>query len=79
MPVETLKEIKDPRTQLEVADARTRLRHDLRNGALQLLTVLAVVAGAGLGFQQLAEDRDQASQDRESPARVRLASGSPGP
>jgi hypothetical protein len=27
--------------------------------------VLAVLVGAGLGFQQLAEDRDQASQDRD--------------
>lgn len=48
-----------------MADARTRLRHDLRNGPLQLLTVLAVLVGAGLGFQQLAEDRDQARQDRQ--------------
>ena len=48
-----------------MADARTRLRHDLRNGPLQLLTVLAVLVGAGVGFQQLAEDRDQASQDRQ--------------
>jgi Pentapeptide repeats (8 copies) len=65
VPAETLNEITDPRIRLEVADARTRLRHDLRNGALQLLTVLAVLVGAGLGFQQLAEDRNQASQDRE--------------
>jgi uncharacterized protein YjbI with pentapeptide repeats len=65
VPTETLNEISDPRGRLEVADARTRLRHDLRNGALQLLTVLAVLVGAGLGFQQLAEDRDQASQDRQ--------------
>jgi Pentapeptide repeats (8 copies) len=65
VPAETLNEITDPRVRMEVADARTRLRHDLRNGALQLLTVLAVLVGAGLGFQQLAEDRDQASQDRD--------------
>jgi hypothetical protein len=50
---------------LEVTDARTRLHHDLRNGALQLLTVLAVLIGAGVGFQQLAEDRDRAIQDRQ--------------
>jgi Pentapeptide repeats (8 copies) len=65
VPTETLNEITDPKVRLEVTDARTRLRHDLRNGALQLLTVLAVLVGAGLGFQQLAEDRDQASQDRD--------------
>jgi uncharacterized protein YjbI with pentapeptide repeats len=65
VPTETLNEITDPRGRLEVTDARTRLRHDLRNGALQLLTVLAVLVGAGLGFQQLAEDRDQARQDRQ--------------
>jgi Pentapeptide repeats (8 copies) len=65
VPVETLNEITDPRARLEVTDARTRLHHDLRNSALQLLTVLAVLAGAGLGFQQLAEDRSQASQDRD--------------
>ena len=65
VPTETLAEITDPRARLEVTDARIRLHHDLRNGALQLLTVLAVLAGAGLGFQQLAEDRDQASQDRD--------------
>jgi hypothetical protein len=65
VPTETLNEITDPRARLEMSDARTRLRHDLRNGPLQLLTVLAVLVGAGLGFQQLAEDRDQASQDRQ--------------
>ena len=50
-------------------DARTRLRNDLRSGPLQLLTalltVLAVLVGAWLGFQQLTEDRDQAIQDRQ--------------
>ena len=46
VPTETLNEITDPRARLEVTDARTRLRHDLRTGALQLLTVLAVLAGA---------------------------------
>jgi hypothetical protein len=65
VPTETLNEITDPRARLEVTDARTRLHHDLRNGALQLLTVLTVLVGAGLGFQQLAEDRDQARQDRQ--------------
>jgi uncharacterized protein YjbI with pentapeptide repeats len=54
-----------PRAWLEATDARTRLRHDLRNGALQLLTVVAVLAGAGLGFWQLAEDRDKALKDRQ--------------
>jgi hypothetical protein len=65
VPTEILARITDPQARLEVTDARTRLHHDLRNGALQLLAVLAVLIGAGLGFQQLAEDRDQASQDRD--------------
>jgi hypothetical protein len=59
-----LARLPDAKARLEAIDARTRLHHDLRNGALQLLTVLAVLVGAGLGFQQLAEDRDQASEDR---------------
>jgi hypothetical protein len=60
-----LAELPDAKARLEATDARTRLHHDLRNGALQLLTVLAVLVGAGLGFRQLAEDRDQASQDHD--------------
>jgi Pentapeptide repeats (8 copies) len=51
--------------RLEAIDARTRLHHDLRNGPLQRLTVLAALAVAVVGFQQLAEDRHQASQDRQ--------------
>jgi hypothetical protein len=54
-----------PALRLDAIDARTRLRHDLRNGPLQWLTVVAVLIGAWLGFQQLAEDRDQARQDRQ--------------
>jgi hypothetical protein len=50
---------------VEVTDARTRLKHDLRIGALQWLTVLAALAVAVAGFQQLAEDRDKARQDRQ--------------
>jgi hypothetical protein len=65
LPIETLDEITDAKARLEATDARTRLRHDLRNGALQLLTVLAVLVGAGLGFQQLTEDREQATATRE--------------
>jgi hypothetical protein len=57
--------VRDAKARLEAIDARTRLHHDLRNGALQLLTVLAVLVGAGVAFQQLAEDRDQASKDRD--------------
>jgi hypothetical protein len=64
VPTETLDEIKDAKARLEVTDARTRLHHDLRNGPFQWLTVVAVLIGAWLGFQQLAEDRDQASKDR---------------
>jgi uncharacterized protein YjbI with pentapeptide repeats len=72
IPREELAQIEDPKARLEAADARLRLRSDLRNGALQLLAVLAVLAGAvlgfrqlTLGFQQLGEDRANASADRE--------------
>jgi uncharacterized protein YjbI with pentapeptide repeats len=57
-----LARLPDAKARLEAIDARTRLHHDLRNGVLQLLTVLAVLAGALVGFQQLTEDRDQARQ-----------------
>jgi uncharacterized protein YjbI with pentapeptide repeats len=65
VPEAQLAQIAEPKERLEAADARLRLRHDLRNGMLQLLTVIAVLAGAGLGFQQLAEDRSNAAADRE--------------
>jgi uncharacterized protein YjbI with pentapeptide repeats len=55
----------DTKARLEATDARIRLQHDLGNGPLQWLTVLAALAVAVAGFQQLAEDRDQASQDRQ--------------
>jgi hypothetical protein len=69
VPTETLVEITDPKAWLEVTDARTRLHHDVSHGAWQLLTVpltgLAVLITAWVGFQQLTEARDQASQDRD--------------
>jgi Pentapeptide repeats (8 copies) len=65
VPDEDLAKITDPKARLEAADGRLRLRNDLRNGPLQLLAVLAVLAGAVLGFQQLAEDRTTAAADRE--------------
>jgi hypothetical protein len=55
----------DTKARLEATDARIRLQHDLGNGPLQWLTVLAALAVAVAGFQQLAEDRDRASQDRQ--------------
>jgi uncharacterized protein YjbI with pentapeptide repeats len=57
--------VRDAKARLEAIDARTRLRHDLRYGPLQGLTVLAALAVAGVGFWQLAEDRDKARQDRQ--------------
>jgi uncharacterized protein YjbI with pentapeptide repeats len=57
-----LDELPDAKARLEAKDARTRLHHDLSNGPLQWLTVLAVLVGALVGFQQLAEDRYQARQ-----------------
>jgi hypothetical protein len=65
VPTQELAQITDPKARLEAADARVRLRSDLRNGALQTLAVVAVLAGAVLGFQQLAEDRSTAAADRE--------------
>jgi uncharacterized protein YjbI with pentapeptide repeats len=65
LPNEALAEIADVQVRLEMADARTRLRSDLQNGRLQILTVVAVFLGAVVGFQQLTEDRDQAIQDRQ--------------
>src|SRR6266540_2916197 len=65
VPAQELAQITDPKARLEAADARLRLRHDLRTGALQTLAVVAVLAGAVLGFQQLTEDRNNAAADRE--------------
>jgi len=72
VPPQELAQISDPKVRLEAADARLRLRSDLRNGALQTLAVVAVLAGAvlgfrqlALGFQQLSEDRSNAAADRE--------------
>jgi Pentapeptide repeats (8 copies) len=49
------------RERLEAIDARTKLRNDARTTILQALAGLAVLAGAVLGFQQLTEDRRQAT------------------
>jgi uncharacterized protein YjbI with pentapeptide repeats len=65
VPTQDLAQITELKARLEATDARLRLRHDLRNGALQTLAVVAVLAGAMLGFQQLAEDRSNAAADRE--------------
>jgi uncharacterized protein YjbI with pentapeptide repeats len=53
------------RERLETVDARTRLQNDLRTTALQAIAGLAVLAGAVLGFQQLGEDRQQATAARK--------------
>jgi hypothetical protein len=57
--------LNDHRARLEVADARTKLQNDLRATALQAIAGLAVLAGAVLAFQQLTEDRQQATATRE--------------
>jgi uncharacterized protein YjbI with pentapeptide repeats len=64
VPAEALDSLGD-RDRLEVADARVKLQNDLRTTALQAVTVLAVLAGAVLAFQQLTEDRRQANATRE--------------
>jgi uncharacterized protein YjbI with pentapeptide repeats len=64
VPAEGLDSLGD-RDRLEVADARVKLQNDLRTTALQAVTVLAVLAGAVLAFQQLTEDRRQANATRE--------------
>jgi uncharacterized protein YjbI with pentapeptide repeats len=65
VPAQELAQITDGKARLEAADARLRLRHDLHNGRLQTLAVVAVLAGAVLGYWQLAEDRSDAAADRE--------------
>jgi Pentapeptide repeats (8 copies) len=60
VPAEVLDRLGD-RDRLEVSDARVKLQNDLRTTALQAIAGLAILAGAVLGFQQLAEDRRQAT------------------
>jgi hypothetical protein len=57
--------VKEPDRRLELADARVKLQNDLRTTAVQAVIGLAVLAGAVLGFQQLTEDRQQATATRE--------------
>jgi hypothetical protein len=64
LPTETLERLSD-RDRLELTDARLKLQNDLRTTALQAIAGLAVLAGAFLGFQQLTEDRRQATAARE--------------
>jgi uncharacterized protein YjbI with pentapeptide repeats len=65
VPDDVLAELKDDRVRLEVIDARTKLRNDIRTTALQAVAGLAVLAGAVLAFQQLTEDRQQAAATRQ--------------
>lgn len=64
VPDEVLDRLSD-RERLEVAEARVRLQDDLRTTALQAIAGLAVLAGAALGFQQLTEDRRQATATQD--------------
>jgi len=64
LPAETLDRLED-RDRLEAIGARVKLQNDLRTTALQAVAGLAVLAGAVLGFQQLTEDRQQATAARE--------------
>ena len=50
--------------RLEAIDSRVKLRNDLVATPLQSVTVLAVVAGVLLTFQQFAEDRQRAAAER---------------
>ena len=63
VPAEVLDRFSD-RDRLEVVAARLRLQNDLRATPLQAIAGLAVLAGALLGFQQLTEDRQQATAAR---------------
>jgi uncharacterized protein YjbI with pentapeptide repeats len=65
VPEQDLDAVKEPDRRLELADARVKLQNDLRTTALQAIAGLAVLAGAVLGFQQLTEDRQQATAARE--------------
>jgi uncharacterized protein YjbI with pentapeptide repeats len=51
--------------RLELTDSRLKLQNDLRTTALQAIAGLAVLAGALLAFQQLTDDRQQATATRE--------------
>jgi uncharacterized protein YjbI with pentapeptide repeats len=63
-PAQVLDALGD-RERLEVTAARVKLQNDLRTTALQAIAGLAVLAGAVLAFQQLTEDRQQATATRE--------------
>jgi Pentapeptide repeats (8 copies) len=65
MSEKDLDAVKEPDRRLELADARVKLQNDLRTTAVQAIIGLAVLAGAVLGFQQLTEDRQQATATRE--------------
>lgn len=66
VPADVLEHLDDNhRARLEVADARIKLQNDLRTTALGAIAGLAVLAGAVLGFQQLTEDRQQATATRQ--------------
>jgi hypothetical protein len=59
LPTEMLDALSE-RDRVELTDSRLKLQNDLRTTALQAIGGLAILAGAALGFQQLAEDRQQA-------------------
>jgi hypothetical protein len=64
LPTETLDRLEE-RDRLEAIGARVKLQNELRTTALQAVAGLAVLAGAVLGFQQLTDDRQQATAARE--------------
>lgn len=67
-PVPTLARWEEQLThkeRLELAEARLKLRNDLRTTVLQAIAGLAVLAGALVAWQQLAEDRYQANATQE--------------
>jgi hypothetical protein len=65
IPDQELPPTGEPKDRLDAKDARLGRRNDLRNGMLQTLVVVGVLAGAWAGFQQLANDRKNADEDRK--------------
>jgi phage shock protein PspC (stress-responsive transcriptional regulator) len=64
LPTQTLDTL-EARDRLALSDARLKLQNDLRTTALQAIGGLAVLAGAVLAFQQLTDDRKQATATQE--------------
>jgi hypothetical protein len=71
--------LKDARDRLEVRDGRAKLQNDLRATALQPIAWLAALLAAVVAFQQLSEDRRQATATQDLTRQGQPANGSPAP